>query len=209
MAKKPDQEKVENEQLTTDMNKSALIKKYETCVARLHHFTKHEKIEEYAIKIQKLLDQGIDIDHPIKEMQNSTLLHVLCLKIDEIKFDKNGVSCDLTIPTVLRKYNPNPFVENQEGYTPMMFLSHMVENASYFGNEIKRAKKLNLQLLSSYERAYQTRTIGKTLEPLAILATLYNEKDKKNAKEIVNQAGKSLLKLAFVLQGKHYNQKDS
>ena len=207
MTETTDQNKQENEQLTKDMHKAALIKKFETCVARLHHFTKKDKIEEYAFKIQTLLDQGMDIDHPVKDMQNSTLLHVLCLKVDEIKFDKNGVSCDLTIPTVLRKYKPNPFAENQEGYTPMMFLSHVVENASYFGNDIKRAKKLNLHLLSSYERAYQTKTIGQTLEPLAILATLYNEKDKKNAKEIVNQAGNSLLKLAFVLQGKHINQK--
>ena len=203
-----DQNKQDNEQLTKDMHQAAMVKKFETCVARLHHFTKRDKIEEYALKIQQLLDQGMDIDHPIKDMQNSTLLHVLCLKVDEIKFDKNGVSCDLTIPTVLRKYKPNPFAENKEGYTPMMFLSHMVENASFFGNDIKRAKKLNLHLLASYERAYQTKTIGQTLEPLAILATLYNEKDKKSAQEIVNKAGNSLLKLAFTLQGKHINQKE-
>ena len=208
MTEQTNQNKQENEQLTKDMHQAALVKKFETCVARLHHFTKRDKIEEYAFKIQQLLDQGMDVDHPIKDMQNSTLLHVLCLKVDEIKFDKNGVSCDLTIPTVLRKYKPNPFAENQEGYTPMMFLSCVVENASFYGNDIKRAKKLNLHLLSSYERAYQTKTIGQTLEPLAVLATLYNEKDKKSAQEIVNKAGNSLLKLAFVLQGKHINQKE-
>ena len=61
-------------------------------------------------------------------------------------------------------------IDNQ-GNTPMMFLTHMVEHAVFFGNEIKRAKKLNLDLLSSYERTYQSKTIGKTLEFLAILAT--------------------------------------
>lgn len=198
----------EAEQIAKEMHQSALAKKYETAVIRLHHFTKKDKIEEYALKIQNLLEQGMDIDHPIKELDNSTLLHVLCLKIDEIKFDKNGTSCDLTLPTVMRKYKPNPFVENKQGYTPMMLLSILVENSNYYGSDIKRAKKLNLHLLSSYERSYQSKTIGKTLEPLAILATLYQEKNNKAIKEIVNKAGDNLLKLAFVLQGKHVHQKE-
>ena len=128
--------KLESEQLAKDMHQKALTKQYETAVARLHHFTKRDKIEEYALKIQNALNQGMDVDHPIKEMDNSTLLHVLCLKIDEIKFDKNGTSCDLTLPTILRKYQPNPFVENDEGYTPMMLLSLVVENAGFYGNNI-------------------------------------------------------------------------
>ncbi len=198
----------EAEQIAKEMHQSALVKKYESAIMRLHHFTKKDKIEEYALKIQNLLEQGMDIDHPVKDLDNSTLLHVLCLKIDEIKFSKNGVSCDLTLPTVMRKYKPNPFVENKQGYTPMMLLSILVENSNYYGSDIKRAKKLNLHLLSSYERSYQSKTIGKTLEPLAVLATLYQEKNNKAIKEIVNKAGDNLLKLAFVLQGKHAHQKE-
>lgn len=188
---------------------SPMIKKYEQAVARLHHFTKAEKIAEYALKIQNMLNQGVDIDHPIKEMDNSTLLHVLCLKIEEIKFDKNGVSCDLTLPTVLRKYKPNPFVENKEGYTPMMLLSLVAENSILYGNNIKRAKKLNLHLLSSYERAYQTKILGKTLEPLSILATLYQGKNTNETKEIVQKAGHALRNLSLALQGKYSFQNDN
>lgn len=193
---------------TVSTQNADLIKKYETAVMRLHHFTKREKIEEYALKIQNLLEQGMDIDHPIKDLDNSTLLHVLCLKIDEIKFAKNGVACDLTVPTLLRKYNPNPFIENTEGYTPMMFLTLMVEASNRYGNVIKQAKKLNLHLLSSYERSWQTKKLGQVLEPLAVLATLYQEKNNKSIKEIVNKAGDNLLKLAFILQGKHPHQKE-
>lgn len=193
---------------TVSTQNADLIKKYETAVMRLHHFTKREKIEEYALKIQNLLEQGMDIDHPIKDLDNSTLLHVLCLKIDEIKFAKNGVACDLTVPTLLRKYNPNPIIQNNDGYTPMMFLTLMVEASSRYGNVIKQAKKLNLHLLSSYERSWQTKQIGVALEPLAILATLYAGDNQAITKEIVQKAGKALLKISQTLQGKNTNQNE-
>lgn len=113
-------------------------------------------------KVAKLLKMHSELVNS-QDGDGDTLLHLLILPI-QIK--------GLQLKDVLA-YNPNPFIKNNDGFTPRMcaiqYKHHEITKIAYFH---PAQTKYYADMLSAYESTYQAKETAKTLSALFTISSL-------------------------------------
>ena len=120
--------------------------------------------------VRNLLLNGAHVD--TKNKNGDTYLHLLAaspalkefMKAEREKSGNELTELVLDIPIVISWFKPNPFVTNNQGFTPS-FMAAFYQDMPAHG------------MLASYENVYQSRTISQTLYSMSqmnILAQYHN-----------------------------------
>lgn len=155
-------------------------------------------------QIQTLLKEGADIN--TQDDNGNTLLHLAVSSKNLTTFNAYIKETFKTNPETLKEitldinkiislYQPNPFVTNNEGYTPAMLSAKLLqESADYVATSMRNLFKnkylSDSHLLLAYENKFQSRATALAIENINTMAQglCY-----KKVEKVVVEAGESMI----------------